>query len=76
MIQVRFDDESRSRLVLIWEETGVPRAPENDARAANLLFSVIGRGEDAEAAAPSQPRRARPARSRRRAVRAEASKPH
>lgn len=85
MIQVRFDEQSRSRLVLIWEDEG--RAPaaeardgvaEADDRAAGLLFSILGRSDDSpvQASAPLQPRLARPKASRRRKSRAAVSKPH
>jgi hypothetical protein len=85
MIQVRFDEQSRSRLVLIWEDEGRERAPdvadnvpEADDRAAGLLFSILGRNGDspAEAAAPLQPRLTKPRVTRRRKPRAGVSKPH
>jgi hypothetical protein len=85
MIQVRFDEQSRSRLVLIWEDAGDDRAPETrdhapetDGRAANLLFSILDRSEDRRigVSAPLQPQHAKPHAPRRRKPRAKMSKPH
>jgi hypothetical protein len=85
MIQVRFDEQSRSRLVLIWEDEGRERAPETtehvpeaDGRAAGLLFSILGRNSDsqADAPAPLQPRLAKPKAPRRRKPGVRTSRPH
>lgn len=85
MIQVRFDEQSRSRLVLIWEDAvddrataTLDRAPETDGRAANLLFSILDRGGDRQigVSAPVQPQLAKPRAPRRRKPRAIRSKPH
>jgi hypothetical protein len=77
MIQVRFDEASRSRLVLVWEDALPPNPQEVDANAANLLFSIIGRGQEPITAdAPAAPRRAKSATPRRRKPRAAKPKHH
>lgn len=77
MIQVRFDEASRSRLVLVWEDALPLNPPEVDENAANLLFSIIGRGQDVIStdAAPA-PRRAKSATPRRRKPRVAKPKHH
>lgn len=84
MIQVRFDEQSRSRLVLIWEDAGIDRTPEADdrtpeadGRAANLLFSILDRGQtSAEVPKRPEPWRAPAAAPRRRKPRVPRVKPH
>lgn len=55
MIQVRFDEQSRSRLVLIWEDVAPGPSPVVDASAANLLFSVLGHRQDGMIKAEAKP---------------------
>lgn len=84
MIQVRFDEQSRSRLVLIWD--GADREPvsEVDASAANLLFSILGNGngngssnvKKLASELPAAPARPKTATPRRRKPRAARAKPH
>lgn len=82
MIQVRFDGQSRSRLVLIWQEDAPEPAPAVDAGAANLLFSVIGQRRDTMvlAAGRAPPARAavpfKAASPRRRKPRTAGDTPH
>lgn len=78
MIQVRFDEQSRSRLVLIWD--GADREPvtDIDAGAANLLFSILGNGNGKETVSelPAAPVRGKTATPRRRKPRVARVKPH
>lgn len=77
MIQVRFDEASRSRLVLVWEDELPPNPPEVDANAANLLFSIIGRSQDSISSdAVVTPRRTKSATPRRRKPRVAKPKHH
>jgi hypothetical protein len=41
MIQVRFDDQSRSRLVLVYDVPEPEPVEVIDPRAASLLFSIL-----------------------------------
>jgi hypothetical protein len=65
MFEVCFDERSVSRLALVW----LPDKPASehlaDSRAANLLFSALGRGEQPAAKPKATPK---PARRRRKAA--------
>lgn len=82
MIQVRFDEQSRSRLVLIWDGAPREQAADTDASAANLLFSILGTGNGSgnnkmiSSEPAAEPVRGKTAPSRRRKPRVARAKPH
>jgi len=59
MIQVRFDQQSPSRLGLVWREpehdAQYESGPETDARAANLLFSILRQDSPVTSEQQAQP---------------------
>ena len=56
MFEVCFDEQSVSRLALVWRPDVAAAAPVSDTRAANLLFSVL---DHKPLVSAKRPRRAR-----------------